>query len=134
MTVSVNIETGRREQALVIANDALANVQADKAIVLLLRDGKVQRQQVTLGLRGLAMSEIVAGLSAGDQVMADATSSLANGERVRVVAKDMPFAVSIIDANTSDSNSSALSSIDSSSEGLISDEQAPQKAASVNSQ
>lgn len=134
MTVSVNIETGRREQALVIANDALANVQADKAIVLLLRDGKVQRQQVTLGLRGLAMSEIVAGLSAGDQVMADATSSLANGERVRVVAKDMPFVVSIIDANTSDSNSSALSSIDSSSEGLISDEQAPQKVASVNSQ
>ncbi|WP_201596223.1 efflux RND transporter periplasmic adaptor subunit [Psychrobacter fulvigenes] len=134
MTVSVNIETGRREQALVIANDALANVQADKAIVLLLRDGKVQRQQVTLGLRGLAMSEIVAGLSAGDQVMADATSSLANGERVRVVAKDMPFVVSIIDANTSDSNSSALSSIDSSSEGLISDEQAPQKEASVNSQ
>ena len=134
MTVSVNIETGRREQALVIANDALANVQADKAIVLLLRDGKVQRQQVTLGLRGLAMSEIVAGLSAGDQLMADATSSLANGERVRVVAKDMPFVVSIIDANTSDSNSSALSSIDSSSEGLISDEQAPQKVASVNSQ
>ena len=134
MTVSVNIETGRREQALVIANDALANVQADKAIVLLLREGKVQRQQVTLGLRGLAMSEIVAGLSAGDQVMADATSSLANGERVRVVAKDMPFVVSIIDANTSDSNSSALSSIDSSSEGLISDEQAPQKVASVNSQ
>lgn len=134
MTVSVNIETGRREQALVIANDALANVQADKAIVLLLREGKVQRQQVTLGLRGLAMSEIVAGLNEGDQVMADATSSLANGERVRVVAKDMPFAVSPTDANTSDSNSRALSSRESSREGLVGDEQAPQKAASVNSQ
>ncbi|WP_201574420.1 efflux RND transporter periplasmic adaptor subunit [Psychrobacter sp. H8-1] len=134
MTVSVNIETGRREQALVIANDALANVQADKAIVLLLRDGKVQRQRVTLGLRGLAMSEIVAGLSEGDQVMVDATSSLANGERVRVVAKDMPFAVSSTDANTSDSNSRALSSRESSREGLVGDEQAPQKAASVSSQ
>lgn len=59
MTVSVNIETGRRAQALVIPNDALTNIQKDTAQVRLLRDGKVQRQKITLGLRGLAMSEVV---------------------------------------------------------------------------
>lgn len=84
MTVSVNIETDRREQALVLPNDALDDIQADKAVVLLIRDGKVQRQRVTLGLRGLAMSEVITGLNVGDQVLADAASTLADGARVRI--------------------------------------------------
>lgn len=83
MTVSVNVETGRRDQALVVPNDALANVRDEQAQVLVVRDGKVHRQNVTLGLRGLAMSEIVSGLSAGDAVLADATAPLADGARVR---------------------------------------------------
>ncbi len=37
-------------------------------MVLMVRDGKVQRQQITLGLRGLAMSEVKSGLSEGDPV------------------------------------------------------------------
>ena len=100
MTVSVNIETGRRAQALTIPNDALGSfqsmqnvqgVQEDKAIVLLLRDGKIQRQEVTLGLRGLAKSEVIAGLSVGDQVLADAAMPLADGTRVRVESQKAPL-------------------------------------------
>lgn len=53
-------------------------------MVLMVRDGKVQRQQITLGLRGLAMSEVKSGLSEGDQVLADAESSLEDGTRVRL--------------------------------------------------
>lgn len=100
MTVSVNIETGRREQALVIPNDALGSVQGDEAVVLLLRDGKIQRQKVTLGLRGLAMSEVIAGLNEGDTVLADAKSSLADGARVRIEAQETPFFVSNDDLNS----------------------------------
>jgi HlyD family secretion protein len=84
MTVSVNVETNRRERALVIPNDALSSIKGNKAVVLLVRDGKIHRQQVTLGLRGLAMSEVVSGLSKGDQVLADAESSLTDGARVRL--------------------------------------------------
>lgn len=100
MTVSVNIETGRRAQALVIPNDALGSfqgmqniqgVEGDKAIVLLLRDGKIQRQKVTLGLRGLAMSEVIAGLNVGDKVLADAAMPLADGKRVRVESQKAPL-------------------------------------------
>ena len=112
MTVSVNIETGRRTQALVIPNDALANIQKDTAQVLLLRNGKIQRQKVTLGLRGLAMSEIISGLSKGDQVLADATSPLADGERVRTDAKDMALVSSSSDLTSSDSASSDSTSHD----------------------
>lgn len=91
VTVSVNIETDRRAQALVLPNDALGNVQGDEAVVLLLRDGKVQRQKVRLGLRGLAMSEVIAGLDVGDQVLADAASTLADGARVRIAPQSAAF-------------------------------------------
>ena len=100
MTVSVNIETGKREQALVIPNDALSSIQSNKAVVLLLRDGKIQRQQVILGLRGLAMSEVISGLSAGDHVLADAESSLADGTRVRLKLQKTAFSNYANNANS----------------------------------
>jgi len=84
MTVSVNVETAKRARALAIPNDALSSIKGDKAVVLMVRDGKVQRQQITLGLRGLAMSEVKSGLSEGDQVLADGESSLEDGTRVRL--------------------------------------------------
>jgi HlyD family secretion protein len=90
MTVSVNVETGRRVQALAVPNDALSNEQDDQAQVLLLRDGKVQRQNVTLGMRGLAMTEILSGLSAGVSILADATAPLADGARVRFTESKAP--------------------------------------------
>jgi HlyD family secretion protein len=92
MTVSVNVETGRREQALAVPNDALTDVQDDQARVLLLRDGRVQGQVVTLGLRGLAMTEVLSGLSPGDAVLADATALLADGARVRFTPRAAPVA------------------------------------------
>jgi len=91
MTVSVNIETDQRAKALVIPNDALANVKEDSAEVLLLRDGQVQRQRVRLGLRGLSASEVLSGLSAGDEILVDATVSLADGKRVRTALQAAPF-------------------------------------------
>ncbi len=92
MTVSVNIETDRRAQTLVIPNDALADVQEDTAQVLLVRNGKVERHAITLGLRSLAMSEVVSGLEAGDQILTDATSQIEEGSRVRIEAQKAPLA------------------------------------------
>jgi HlyD family secretion protein len=98
MTVSVNIETDRRERALAVPNDALDEVQGDQAQVMVLRDGKVYRQRVTLGLRGLAMSEVVVGLEAGDRVLADAAAALADGARVRFTTRQAPRAGSTVDS------------------------------------
>ena len=92
MTVSVNIETDQRAHARVIPNDALSNVQGNKAIVLLLRDGKIHRQTVTLGLRGLAMSEVVSGLQDGEQVLADAVWPLKDGTRARLTLQKISAA------------------------------------------
>ena len=106
MTVSVNIETDQRAKALVIPNDALANVKEDSAEVLLLRDGKIQRQVVKLGLRGLSASEVLSGLSAGDEILVDATVSLADGKRVRTALQAAPFAAPDADKITTVSDKS----------------------------
>ena len=84
MTVSVNVETNKREQTLVIPNDALSSISGNKAMVILVRDRKIQRHPITLGLRGLVMSEVVAGLKEGDHVLTDAESVLKDGIRVRI--------------------------------------------------
>lgn len=84
MTVSVNVETNKRERTLVIPNDALSSISGNKAMVILVRDRKIQRHPITLGLRGLVMSEVVAGLKEGDQVLTDAESVLKDGTRVRI--------------------------------------------------
>ena len=84
MTVSVNVETNQRERTLVIPNDALSSISGNKAMVILVRDRKIQRHPITLGLRGLVMSEVVAGLKEGDYVLTDAESVLKDGTRVRI--------------------------------------------------
>ena len=104
MTVSVNVETGRRERTLAIPNDTLGTVQGDQATVLLVHDGKIRRQKVKLGLRGLAMSEVVSGLKAGDQVLSDATSTLTDGARVRFKSQQINYA----NTTNDDSNKNEL--------------------------
>jgi HlyD family secretion protein len=84
MTVSVNVETGRRDTALVVSNDALAAVDGQRAEVWVVVDGRAVRRQVRLGLRGLTQTEITAGLQTGDWVLADSQLPIAEGDRVRV--------------------------------------------------
>jgi len=91
MTVSVNVETGRRDTALALPNDALLDAGGGPE-VLAVRDGKVRRAAVQVGLRGVAMSEISGGLQAGDVVLASAASvkEVQAGGRVRVVMEAPP--------------------------------------------
>jgi HlyD family secretion protein len=81
MTVSASIETGRRDSALLLPNDALFDLDGDVALVQFVRDGRVVETAVTLGLRGAVASEIVAGLEPGAQVL---VNRLEPGQRVRV--------------------------------------------------
>ncbi len=90
MTVSVNIETARRERTLVIANDALQAVQGNRAEVLRVQGGRVERVAVRLGLRSTSLSEVVEGLAEGDQVLAAAASA---GQRVRLALQALPAGV-----------------------------------------
>jgi len=98
MTVTATILTGRSERALAVPNDALldAGPGARRAGVLRVREGRVQRVEVRLGLRGLAMTEVLEGLEEGDRVVAagalDPERMPAEGDRVRIVAQAAPEA------------------------------------------
>lgn len=97
MTVTVNIETGRRQQALVIPNDALFNLKGSTADVMIIRHGKTVLQPVILGLKGLVLTEVVSGLESGEWVAAMPAEKnktpdmmIQDGTRVRVKSLTTP--------------------------------------------
>ncbi|CEG52576.1 Membrane fusion protein [Stutzerimonas xanthomarina] len=90
MTVSVDIETGRREQALVLPNDALRARDGTRAQVLRVNDGVVERVGVRLGMLGTALSEVSEGLAAGDLVL---IGDAEEGQRVRVREQTIPTGI-----------------------------------------
>ena len=96
MTVSVTIETGRRENTLAVPNDALNPLPGGRAEVLVVRDGRVRQETITLGLRGLARSEVLSGLDEDDRVLANPTRELAQDARVRFSARPWPDAGSAL--------------------------------------
>jgi len=83
MTLSVEVQTGRRERALVVPVDALnaERSDSDSATVRVQQDGRVALRKVRLGLRTLDAAEVLEGLSAGDVVLIGATPEA--GRRVR---------------------------------------------------
>jgi HlyD family secretion protein len=89
MTVSVEIITAQVADALRLSTDALRRDASGKTFVLVARDGRAVRVDVTLGLQGVGTTQIVQGVSAGDKVILPTTSAVA-GDRVR--AKSEPKA------------------------------------------
>jgi len=82
MTLSIEVETGRRAQALVVPVDALHGAESSAdARVLIESGGRVEERKVRLGLRTLDAAEVLEGLAAGDRVLLGAAP--APGKRVR---------------------------------------------------
>jgi HlyD family secretion protein len=84
MTVSIDIEVARRLRTLVVPTDAVNNDTGAEPSVMLIRNGRANRQPVKLGLRGGGKVEVLSGLQAGDQVLASATGRIVDGARVRI--------------------------------------------------
>ena len=83
MTLSVEVETARRERTLVLPQAALRGpAGGDQASVLVLQDGRAQARNVRLGLRTLDAVEVLGGLKESDTVLRG-HASLQDGQRVR---------------------------------------------------
>lgn len=89
MTVSVEIITAQVANALMLSSDALRRDAQGQAYVLIARDGRAQRVDVTLGLQGVGTTQILSGVAAGDLVILPTTSA-AEGDRVRAKNADKP--------------------------------------------
>jgi HlyD family secretion protein len=88
MTVSVDIEVARRPGATLVPLDAVHDAHAPAPWVLKVEDGRVQRQPVRLGLVSSGWCEVLSGLREGDLVVPQASSTLADGARVRPLVAD----------------------------------------------
>ncbi len=82
MTVSVDIEVARRDDALVLPARSVHDELSSAPWVLSVRDGRAYKQPVTLGLHGLTQVEILGGL-AKDSWALPVGSGVLTGQRLR---------------------------------------------------
>jgi len=83
MTVSVDIETAHRSNALVIPAGALHDASSNAPWVLVVRNNYTVKQPVKLGLRGDDSIEVLSGLKAGEAVILTALGNFKAGMHVR---------------------------------------------------
>jgi HlyD family secretion protein len=82
MTVSLNIEVAKRSQAILLATEAIRDIEKS-AWVLQIVNGKAVRQPIQIGLRGPGYCEVLKGLQPNDVVIRD-PAGIADNARVRI--------------------------------------------------
>ena len=90
MTLSVEVETAKRDRALVLpvnalrTNDATKNDTPNSTIVYVAQDGRVAVRPVKLGLRTLNAVEVLEGLQAGEVVIVGASPKADSKVKVKI--------------------------------------------------
>jgi HlyD family secretion protein len=85
MTLSVEVETARRESALVVPIGALRGDDAStSAVVWIEVGGRVEERKVRTGIRSLDAVEVIEGLTVGDKVLIGASPK--SGSRIHLKA------------------------------------------------
>jgi HlyD family secretion protein len=87
MTVSAEVIVAQKKDAITIPRNAIRE-SGERKFVLVAREGKAQEQDVKLGILSLIRTEIISGLSAGDQVILD--ERILVGQRIRPVTTTAP--------------------------------------------
>lgn len=90
MSVSVDIEVGRRHDVLVVPANALHDSTGPQPWVLVVRKGRAVRQPVALGMRGDAAVEVLAGIVAGDAIVPATNGVVTPGKRLRTAGSVAP--------------------------------------------
>jgi HlyD family secretion protein len=85
LTVSIQVETGRSAAALALPVAAVQDAAGTAPWVLVLRDGRLERRQVEVGLRGEQWIEVRTGVTEGQTVALPPWRGLEPGDRARSV-------------------------------------------------
>ena len=83
MTVSVDIEVGRRTDTIVVPSATVMDSNTDAPWVMAVEGHVLVRKPVKLGLKGEGHIEVRQGVAPGDVVVATAGTALRPGQRVR---------------------------------------------------
>jgi len=86
MLARAEIEVGLHSDALIIPKSASIEEEG-KYFVVAVRNGKVDRLEITSGFRDGEKVEILSGLREGDQVVVEGAYGLAQGAAVRVIGE-----------------------------------------------
>lgn len=86
MTVSVDIEVARRENAVTLPASSIRSIGTAKPWVMKVVTGRARRQPVTVGIVSGGKAEIVSGLDADDLVIPTTNTTIKVGQRVRASA------------------------------------------------
>jgi HlyD family secretion protein len=84
MTVSVDIETARKDNTLLIPISAVHDYDSKAPWVYLIQQGIAQKQTVNLGLDSHGLVQVLSGLKAGDMVTPIKYTHIRDGSRVRL--------------------------------------------------
>jgi HlyD family secretion protein len=86
MTVSVDIETARIENTLLIPMSAVHDYDIKAPWVFLIHQGRAQKQAISLGLESHGLVQVLSGLKAGERVIPLKYTQIRDGSRVRLAS------------------------------------------------
>jgi HlyD family secretion protein len=85
MTVSVDIITAHRTNALMIPSATLHDASTNAPWVMVVRNKLAMRQTVKLGLRGDNQLEVLSGLKSGEALLLASIGTIRPNQRVRII-------------------------------------------------
>ena len=90
MTVSVDIITAHRTNALLIPTATLHDASSNAPWVMVVRNKHAERQSVKLGLRGDNQVEVLEGLKTGEALIMANVGTIKANQRVRINKNQPP--------------------------------------------
>jgi HlyD family secretion protein len=88
MTLSVDVEVGRRSGVLVVPVEMLRDASSAEPWVLVVADGMALKRKLVLGPRGEGVVEIRSGLREGELLLVPGAKRMQPGTRVRAKGQD----------------------------------------------
>lgn len=86
MTVSVDIEVGRRDDALVVPIGSVLGLASPTPYVYIAHKGRVTRRDLEVGIRDVEHVEVLSGLKESDKIILQ-PANLVPGDRIRSTVK-----------------------------------------------
>jgi HlyD family secretion protein len=90
MTASIDIEVARRNATLIAPDNTIRDADSGKPWVMLLRNQRVQKQAVKLGLTGTGQVEVLEGVAVGDLLIPTSNLAIKVGQHVRTISSARP--------------------------------------------
>jgi hypothetical protein len=88
MFATIKLATESRKNVLVVPRSAVILASTETYVFVIRNDNTVERRSVQLGLEGEDAFEVTSGLAQGENVVTEGKSSVANGDRVKVVGDE----------------------------------------------